>query len=196
MSSTQLTARAPTDLWRKPPSLDVSNAPTHTLPLASKAWHRARVTVSASWSRQYDQGGLVIFLPSSVGGKRSWVKAGIEYVGGRAHLSVVAAREGADWSLFPIEESSVRIEFAREPIDEEKGRGPSLFVYRLRDDGGGDGDGARVEPPIRKITWAFDEEGEIEVGVYAARPTKLDEEDGEELTVSFDKLGIDFDTSG
>ncbi|KAL5523966.1 hypothetical protein ACEPAG_8139 [Sanghuangporus baumii] len=178
MSSLQLRAKAVTDYWRKPPSRDVSDAPKHTLQLSSDAFHKATVTVSASWTRLYDQGGLLILLPTSTGGKRFWVKAGIELAGGRPNLSVVTAREWADWSLHPLDGDSVTIQIEREP------KGSSLFVYVVKDN-------QREELPVREVTWAFEQEGEIEVGVYAARPTKLNERDEDELIVNFGDISID-----
>ncbi|KAL5528237.1 hypothetical protein ACEPAF_7373 [Sanghuangporus sanghuang] len=178
----QLKAKAITDYWRKPPSRDVSDAPKHTSQLSSDAFHKATVTVSASWTRLYDQGGLIILLPTSAGGKRFWVKAGIEFVGGRPNLSVVTAREWADWSLHPLDGDSVTIQIEREP-PLESGKGSSLFVYVVKDN-------QCEELPVREVTWAFEQEGEIEVGVYAARPTKLKEGDEDELVVNFGDIAI------
>ncbi|EJD03274.1 uncharacterized protein FOMMEDRAFT_140947 [Fomitiporia mediterranea MF3/22] len=179
MESIQLKASPATDIWRKPPTRDVSNAPIHLTKLNSQSFHRARVTVSAPWTRLYDQGGLLILLPTStLGSKRTRAKAGIEYVGGRANLSVVAAREWADWSLSALDDNadSVTIEFEREEINTETEKGSSLFVYVVKN-------GKRDELPVREVTWAFEQEGEIEVGVYAARPTKNGEIDKDELVV-------------
>ncbi|THG96539.1 hypothetical protein EW145_g7761 [Phellinidium pouzarii] len=165
MSSLQVKVAATTDYWRKPPVIDVSDAPISAArTLLSTDFHRARVTVSAPWTRLYDQGGLLVFLPTSVGNtfgkieptKRCWLKAGIELCGGRPNLSAVAAREWADWSLNPLSGDSVTIEIAREPVDSEKGLGSSLLVYTVEN-------GERSLLPVREVTWAFEHEGEITV---------------------------------
>ncbi|KAI5120971.1 hypothetical protein M0805_006643 [Coniferiporia weirii] len=192
MASLQLKAKATTDYWRKPPNIDVSDAPISTRTLSSTDFHRARVTVSASWTRLYDQGGLFILLPSSVGEttggteptKRCWLKTGIEFCGGQPNLSTVAAREWADWSLNPLTGNSVTIEIAREPVDSAKGLGSSLLIYSVEN-------GQRSALPVREVTWAFEHEGEIAVGVYAARPTKTEGDTGDELIVDFEGLIIE-----
>lgn len=176
-----LTAVPGTDFWRKPPGIDSSNAPTHVKTVSSRDFHRARVTVTAPWTRLYDQGGLFIFFPSQASGKRCWLKTGIEFFHGRPNVSTVAAREWADWSLNALDGKSVTIEVEREEFNEEKGTGSSLFVYTVVD-------GKRLEVPIREITWAFAEEGEMSVGVYAARPTAIGDGDAEELEVKFDNF--------
>ncbi|GJJ06190.1 hypothetical protein Clacol_000379 [Clathrus columnatus] len=180
-----LDARPGTDLWRKPPSIDVSNIPAAYKRIPAKDFKRARVTVTAKWSRQYDQGGLVFFLPGWPE-RKVWVKTGIEFVDGQPCVSVVGGRDDAsDWSLIPSNSDSadadtVTIELEREGVD-DKGNGSSLWVYKVEK-------GNRIA--IRELTWAFKEEeleGEIGVGIYAARPTKIpdEHEGGESLTVNF-----------
>lgn len=185
-SNLQLKTAAPTDFWRKPPGLNVATAPTHLRTYSSKEFRRARVTISAQWTRLYDQGGLFVYLPATAGStddsERFWIKSGIEYYNDRVNLSTVAAREWADWSLLPLEESSVTIEIEREQVNPEKGKGSSLWVYLVEGD---------ERTAVREITWAFETEGEISVGVYAARPTTSDAEDGEELAVSFEDLLVE-----
>ena len=51
-----------TDLWRKPP-VDSYNAPYVATRIKTSSFKSARVTVSASWTRLYDQGGLVLIWP-------------------------------------------------------------------------------------------------------------------------------------
>jgi len=62
-------ARPKTDLWRKPPHTDSDNAPTRLIstPIDIHKFHSARVTVSANWNTLYDQGGLILFIPSEDG---------------------------------------------------------------------------------------------------------------------------------
>lgn len=197
-----LTAAPKTDFWRKPPSLDTANAPTQLTRISSRSFTRARVTVRARWERLYDQGGFFIVFPSGrssgtasrgdagasgavdVAG-RFWMKAGMEFFHGRPNISVVASREWSDWSLTPLSgggpEAEVTLEVEREPIDTAEGKGSSLFVYVVRD-------GVRDEIPIREVTWAFEKEGEMQVGTYAARPTALKDGDDEQLEVHFEGL--------
>lgn len=55
-----------TDLWRKPPSGDVSTAPILYTALRNP-FIAAEVTVSADWELEWDQGGLVIFAGTPPG---------------------------------------------------------------------------------------------------------------------------------
>ena len=63
---------------------------------------------------------------------------------------------------------------------EDEGKGSSLWVYLVEN-------GRRADLPIREVTWVFEQEGEIEVGLYAARPTKVDDDDSE-LVVKFENF--------
>ena len=190
-SISTLTAKAPTDYWRKPPALDVGNAPTYFKEVNSTEFRRARVTVSADWIRLYDQGGLFVEFPkvikSSVPGeadKRCWLKTGIEFFNDRPNLSTVSAREWADWSLLPLSDKKVTLEIAREEKDAATGAGSSLWVYLVENS-----DGREVKTAVREVTWAFETEGTLKVGTYAARPT---EGDGPaELVVKFEGLVIE-----
>lgn len=66
------------------------------------------------------------------------------------------------------------IDVEREAIDVAKGMDSSLFVYTVVD-------GVRSDTPIRE----FEEEGEMEVGVYAARPTSTGDGDVQGIEVQF-----------
>ena len=61
-----LTAPPNTDLWRKPPSGDISTAPILYTALRNP-FIVAEVTVSADWELEWDQGGLVIFAGTTPG---------------------------------------------------------------------------------------------------------------------------------
>ncbi|TDL26133.1 hypothetical protein BD410DRAFT_784174 [Rickenella mellea] len=177
----KLSAKAPTDYWRKPPSLDVDSAPKSLQTIPAKSFTRARVTVSASWTRLYDQGGLFILFPQSAEGKQFWLKTGIEFYNNQPNLSTVAAREWADWSLLPLSSNSITVEIERENKD-GMGKGPSLWIYLVE---------GNKRTAVREVTWAFEkDDDDIQVGVYAARPTvEGDAEDA--LEVSFEDFVLE-----
>ena len=183
-----VTATPGTDLWRKPPATDVYNAPCYVAYFPAAKFQRARVTVYADWARQYDQGGLVLFLPAWPA-RKLWVKSGIEFVDGKPCVSTVGARDAADWSLLPEsgDATSITLEIEREAVNEKEGTGSSLWVYLVKGE-------ERIA--IREMSWVFKEEadlaGLISVGFYAARPTKLKPDDNEVLDVSFDDLLIQY----
>ncbi|KAG8746977.1 hypothetical protein FRC10_002776 [Ceratobasidium sp. 414] len=161
-----------TDLWRKPPSTNSTNAPAYVMYHPLSTFRRAQVTVNAQWDRLYDQGGLVLLLPGTeiAGSLRShsyeaWVKTGIEMFDGKPNVGTVATPPHgySDWSLVPTPPgtTSVTIEAAR-----EKG-GPSLYIYIVE---------GEQKTLIREVTWVFhgsDPLAMLGVGVYAARPTKI-----------------------
>jgi regulation of enolase protein 1 (concanavalin A-like superfamily) len=93
-----LSAEAPTDIWRKPPDIDVFNAPVMYKSVKISQFKSVRVSALARWKTLYDQGGLVLVLPpKSNGTQKRWVKAGIEFFHNKPTMSVVAADEWADW---------------------------------------------------------------------------------------------------
>jgi regulation of enolase protein 1 (concanavalin A-like superfamily) len=189
-STFTLTASAPTDIWRKPPDLDVFTAPIAYQSLPISAFLSARVTVSAEWKTLYDQGGLVIVLPPKKSAvspeQKRWVKAGIEFYQGRPFMSVVAADEWADWSLVPLSEDNARdgqvtVEIERDR--EEDGNLGSVLRLLVVEESG-------KKTPIREVTWAFhgvEEEEEMWVGLFAAKPTTSEVK---ELVVSFEGFEI------
>lgn len=193
-------ARPKTDLWRKPPNIDIDNAPTILLstPIDLHRFHSARVTVSAEWSTLYDQGGLVLFIPDEDATK--WVKTGIEFVWGKPYVGTVATSRWSDWSLVPLAEEKggkVTIQVEREVKDGE--RAASLWVYIIDEETG-------EKMGIREITWWFRHDvlgqenskvtqGEnrcLLVGVYAARPTVPEGEgrEHEELVVKLEGFEV------
>lgn len=174
--NTGFTIKAPTssDIWAKPPSKTPFNAPILHRACKLSSFNRARVHVAANWRYLYDQGGLILVLHRA-DGSRKWVKTGIEFTHGKPHVGTVAKDNWADWSLLPVpgEAQSVTVELCREADG-------SLWVYTL----------AGVQRnPIRKITWAFQEQDTTEawIGVYAAKPSA----EGEDLAVTYKQLEID-----
>lgn len=57
----------------------------------------AELAFSGDYRALYDQAGLMLR-----GDERNWIKAGIEFVGGRRMLSVVVTRDFSDWSTMPL----------------------------------------------------------------------------------------------
>ncbi|PGG96471.1 hypothetical protein GX51_07805 [Blastomyces parvus] len=171
-------ANPSTDIWAKPPSTHRFNGPIlhKTAPLSS--FQRASVHIYGEWATLYDQGGLILVM-NGADGSQKWVKAGIEYVDGKAHISVVGKDTWADWSLVPLltpgdeAGAGAKIEMVRE-------KDVALWIYLVE---GGE------RRRIRQVTWAFVDEGvkECWVGVYAAKPAKT----GGELAVAFKELEIE-----
>lgn len=187
-SKTSLRATAPTDIWRKPPNLDVFNAPVLSKSIPISSFKSVRVSASGEWKTLYDQGGLVLVLPAKKSGtQKRWVKTGIEFYHEKPRMSVVAADEWADWSLLPLspedeEAGKMTVEMEREIED---GVFNSVLRISLVDGKGG-------KTPIREVTWAFhdlDENDELLVGIYAAKPTK---DDTEGLVVNFEGFKIEY----
>ncbi|EJD51324.1 hypothetical protein AURDEDRAFT_149917 [Auricularia subglabra TFB-10046 SS5] len=170
-----LSTRATTDLWRKPPAIDSTNAPHKTIPVRLSKFKRVQVTVAANWTRQYDQGGLVILAPS--GGSKFWIKAGIEFFNGKPCVSCVSTDAWSDWSVVPdiVKNNKITIEFA--PAE------GSLWLYIV--------DG-KNRIPMREVTWFLTKEPEViaDIGVYTARPTAVEGDDSE-LTVHFEHFELD-----
>lgn len=187
-----LTAPPGCDIWKKPPSLDAFDGPIcyRTVPLAT--FRRARVTISAEWRTLFDQGGLCLILPQTpdsttvdITPEKKWIKTGIEVYDGAPHVSSVACDRWADWSLWPLEGGKVTVEMEREFV---AGKPTStLWVYVV--------DGERRRP-VREVTWVFDgvdegKEGDCWVGVYAAKPTRDEDDQERELKVVFNGVRIE-----
>lgn len=190
-------ARPKSDLWRKPPNIDVDNAPTVLIstPINLHKFHSAKVSIKADWTTKYDQGGLALFIPDEDTTK--WIKTGIEYVWGKPYVSTVATSRWSDWSIVPLPEFSdgkLTIQVEREV--KEGNRVESLWVYIVNEETG-------EKQGIREITWWFrhDLSGGQEqepgtrcllVGVYGARPTVPEGEgrENEELKVHLDGFEV------
>lgn len=154
----------PTDIWRKPgpPAIKTFNAPIIYKAIKPQSFKRAQVTVTATWSKLYDQGGLVFVLPTAGTEPvdQKWIKTGIEFYNGAAFVSTVAADSWADWSLVQtgIHDGTVTLEIERNVKED------TMWIYII--------DGEK-KIPVREVTWALSQPGaEIcWVGVYAATPT-------------------------
>ena len=171
----QINCPPATDLYRKPPSTHLSNAPIIYQSTTVGAFRSAGAGVSGAWQHDYDQGGLAIiaFLED---GSTKWVKAGVELVNGQPQLSVMATDRWSDWGVQPLPEHSfhfVKIEFERD-------NSGSLLVWNTLPAG---------KRLLRKVTWwaALSGRTRLWIGPYAARPHKGDEND---LAVDFEDLSI------
>ncbi|CAA7261055.1 unnamed protein product [Cyclocybe aegerita] len=193
-----LTINAPpkTDLWRKPPHIDVGNVPAIFLPepIDLNKFRSANVTVSGEWNTLYDQGGIVLYILGD--DLKKWVKTGIEFVFGKPFVGTVATASASDWSLVPLPESAggkVTIHVERETKGDK--RLQSLWVYVVGENG--------ERHAIREVAWVFgpdviDYEGATAggrtmlVGVYGARPTVPEGEgkENEELTVKLEGFEV------
>lgn len=192
-------AQPKTDLWRKPPNIDVDNAPTRLIstPIDINKFHSARVTVSANWNTLYDQGGLILFIP--IDDTTTWMKAGIEFFGGRPFVGSVVTSRWSDWALVPMGKEKggkVTIQVERQVKEGEKL--DSLWVYIVDEE-----TGRKME--ARQITWWFrhdildqkiskvtSDNRCLLIGVYAARPTVPagEEREHEELAVKFEGFEV------
>ena len=202
-----LSASPKTDVYATPipPAQHVYSGPIVYQKIQLSQFKSARVTISLSWTLQFDQGGLIFVIPSSTqpspdaqnatteSTHPSWVKAGIEVNEGKPYASVVGKpRNGwCDWSLSPLpqaendgssSESSITLEMTRYKN--------ALMIWSIGREG--------EKMLIRKVPWVFlrhanPELGEAEevahVGLYAARPDPSDEGHGQKLDVHF----TDFD---
>ena len=89
----------------------------------------ATVEFKGRYDALYDQAGMMLRLD-----ERNWIKAGVEYVGGRQMLSAVVTRDFSDWSTMPLPDAFewVRLRCTRQAaavrIEWSDGRSPfSLF---------------------------------------------------------------------
>ncbi|KAJ1554282.1 hypothetical protein HK405_005494 [Cladochytrium tenue] len=152
-----------TDLYRRPGKVH-ANADMWTTTSPAGAF-RATVRTRAAVAHEYQQAGVVVLQapPATTAagleeeeqamagrGDASWVKAGVEFWGGRARLSAVVTRGGcdSDWSVaeFPAGCSS----------------------WRRDGDGDGDGDGGGAVEFVMRVTRSAADSGGgalvIEVG--------------------------------
>ena len=117
-----------------------------------------------------------------------WIKAGIEFFEGAPQLGVVAADNVSDWSLSPLGGSggsSATIEIAAVA--------GGAWVYVLEGERG-----ATKRRTLREVKWAGldgeEKEKEVLIGIYGAKPTPDNGEEGKELLVEFN--GLEIETEG
>jgi len=193
-----LSAPPKSDIYASPgpPPLFVYTAPVVCRRVKKSCFSLARVTVSAKWTLQFDQGGLVVTIPTlnnanpdaSSGNVAeshpAWVKVGIEVNDGAPCVSIVGkSRNGwCDWSLVPLEKSSEAVSATLELTRFKN----ALMVWLSKE-------GSRVL--IRKVPWVFlDDEAlsdDMLVGIYAAQPDPDDKSGGKGLEVSFSNFRLE-----
>ncbi|GJN72556.1 hypothetical protein PLICBS_006629 [Purpureocillium lilacinum] len=111
-----IAANPDTDVWKKPPTHDVFNAPylTHSRQ-PTTAFRSASLTFTSPYATQFDQAGLLLVFhppsshlpfpanniksPTDVPAHRKWIKAGVEFFDGAPRLSTVCCDNWADWSV-------------------------------------------------------------------------------------------------
>ncbi|KAK0636996.1 hypothetical protein B0T17DRAFT_482064 [Bombardia bombarda] len=200
MSSTTFTISAApdTDIWRKPPTHDVFNAPTGSPPGTNSTYGplpsfiSAHASFSFAWKEQYDQGGLLLSFrqrsssaPWSIPAK--WIKTGIEFYNGQPMLSTVACDRWADWSVTPLTTAPSKQHDTRtdetetETETDAKKTWTTLLIQKEGDENGVSlwvyhvlANGDKV--PLREITWVYGDadpgQWDLEVLAMAARPAK------------------------
>jgi uncharacterized protein len=184
-----LSAKPGTDIWRKPPTTNIFCAPVYphpeySSPFPLRDFKSTRITFAPTngWSVQYDHGGVLLTLtPNNKSEKKQmWLKAGGEFYNGVPRISSVGCDTWADWSLYPINpgETTYTIEARREGDE----NGKSLWLYKIDNVGG-----RETKLPLREVCWFFaDEENwDIMVEAFAARPKVPPEGEKEELEVAF-----------
>ncbi|PNS17996.1 Hybrid signal transduction histidine kinase K [Sphaceloma murrayae] len=160
-TSFSLTIPSSTDVWAKPPSRNAFNAPFIYQTLRLSQLTSVQITVTASWTQQYDQGGIMVVVPSKTSQPDRWVKSGVELLDGVARVGTVARDIWADWSLHPV----VHGDGKTATVLFENKTGDALWVYLIGEDG--------KRHPLREVTWwaGLDGEQEVQVGVYGAKPS-------------------------
>ena len=159
VSPFNLSSPAGTDIWRKPPSHNAFDAPTHpsTLPQHEfQSFQSARLSFvlpPGEQLRQFDQAGLLLHLtkPGVPSIKEKWLKTGIEWYNGKPYVSTVGCDAWADWSIVPLDsfagnasKPTVTLEARREGGQD----GKTLWVYQIVRDA----DGKEVEKkPLREV---------------------------------------------
>lgn len=180
-----ITTPPATDLWRpdSKPKSDNFTAPFVYRSIKASEFNNISVTVEADWATRYDQGGIAIIFPEHQPLK--WVKTGIEVENGAPQFGTVGTYAFSDWSLSPVTPANATT--ARFLLERDASE---IWVYALDLQ---NSDAKRY--PLREVTWAFledraDDDVELWVGVYAAKPTYSPANETQDLKVFFRDLVI------
>jgi regulation of enolase protein 1 (concanavalin A-like superfamily) len=180
-----ITTPPATDLWRPDPkpASDNFTAPFVYRSIKASEFNNISVTVHADWATRYDQGGIAIIFPEHKPLK--WVKTGIEVENGAPQFGTVGTYAFSDWSLSPVTPQNATT--ARFLLERD---GSEIWVYALDLQNRG-----AEKYPLREVTWAFledraDDDVELWVGVYAAKPTYSPANQTQGLKVLFENLVV------
>ena len=99
-STIRLEVEPETDFWRKTHDGCVRDNGHFYFERAAGDFS-AQVRLSAEYSAQYDQAGLMVRLDET-----TWLKCGIEYVDGVQFASTVVTRDWSDWAVVPLGDPS------------------------------------------------------------------------------------------
>lgn len=92
-----LSAAPKTDFWRKTHDGGVrDNGHFYYRPVSGD--FSAQVKFSGKYTALYDQAGLMVRVDAE-----TWLKCGVEYVGGVQYASAVVTRDYSDWSVLPLD---------------------------------------------------------------------------------------------
>jgi regulation of enolase protein 1 (concanavalin A-like superfamily) len=121
-------------------------------------------TLTADYTRLYDQAGLMVYADDN-----NWMKCGVEFTDGALHLSVVVTRDDqSDWSMSPVSSAP------DEPVTLRVTRHAEALRVQVLDG-----------TVWRLVRLAFLSTGEsVETGPMACSPL------GEGLEVTFSRIAI------
>ena len=97
--SIKMTSGFKTDFWRKTHYGFIRDT-GHFHYQAITGNFSATVKVTGQYEVLYDQAGLMIRED-----ERTWLKCGVEFVGGVQYASTVVTREHSDWSIIPLSQN-------------------------------------------------------------------------------------------
>jgi regulation of enolase protein 1 (concanavalin A-like superfamily) len=104
----EISADTGRDYWSRTfyqPLLIKHNASALLADVAAEAEATLELSYTLHPVEQYDQAGILILVDSD-----TWVKAGLEYVDGKARLSCVVTNNGfSDWSTQVVDSTSLRL---------------------------------------------------------------------------------------
>ena len=86
-----------TDFWRKTHDGGVRDN-GHFYYRSVSGDFSAQVKFSGKYTALYDQAGLMVRVDAE-----TWLKCGVEYVGGVQYASAVVTRDYSDWSVLPLD---------------------------------------------------------------------------------------------
>ena len=139
------------DLWRTT-SYGFIHDSGHGLVAPLNEGEAMEVDFEADYSEQFDQAGMLVWASPT-----QWVKCGIEFVDGVAHLGAVVTNDKSDWSAHPVPGWETGVTLLR-----VSRTGDALTVRAARP--GHSWQLVRVAPIDPTLDWR--------AGPYAASPTR------------------------